>query len=98
MTEHHDHHDPKPSNKWIATPILAAVVVIALVVGFISLSTGQCCGGKCESKTGTEQHGAPNHDGGEHETVNEEKADTSASTADSNATAPVEEGHEGHSH
>lgn len=101
MAEHHDHQDPKPTNKWIATPILAAVVVIGLVVGIITLSTGQCCGGKCESKAGTEQ-GAGHHgetDGG-HETTTGDEAntDSTAAVADSTAEAPVEESHDAHGH
>ncbi len=93
MEDHHD-HETKPKNRWIAPPILGAVIVIALVVCFISFASGQCCGGDCCESKNKNEHGTEQHDathGNEHETP-VSNVDTTASTSDTNA---VEE-HEGH--
>jgi hypothetical protein len=102
--ENHDHEEPKPTNKWLATPIIMAVCVIAILVCFLSSKSGNCCDKKCNDKAPTE------HVTGEHATTGEhgdetnmhpEGADSTAATKDSSATV---EGHgehsesEGHGH
>ncbi len=97
--EHNDHEAPKPSNKWLATPILMAFLTIAALVTFLSFATGTCCGGDkcCKEKAKTEEHGGEHGTTNEHgtsETTNENTAsDSTATTTDSTAT---HEGHEGH--
>ncbi len=100
---HHDHEEPKPSNKWIATPILLAVFVIGLVSVFLSMQSTACCQGSCKEKANTEQHGNEHGTTDEHTSTNghdEEPvaADTTKTTADSTSNATEPTGHEGHGH
>lgn len=96
--ENHHHEESKPTNKWISTPILMAVIVIACITGMFSLVSGQCCEGKCDEKNKTEQHGTTHGD--EHgEVKNEETvADTTAATTDSTASVDGHEENSEHSH
>jgi hypothetical protein len=109
MDNHHE--DTKPSNKWVATPIVLAFLTIAALVSFLSFATGTCCGGQCKDKANTEQHG------GEHGVKDSEHGETrdntqiennealkDSTTTDSSATTHDHEGHgnhnesEGHGH
>jgi hypothetical protein len=101
MDNHHDHHEnAKPSNKWVATPILLAFLSIAALVTFLSLATGTCCGGTCKDKVKTEEHGVHDTEHGEHRdnTVeeNNEALKDSTTTTDTTATHENHDQHEGH--
>jgi hypothetical protein len=95
--ENHHHEEPKPTNKWIATPILMAVIVIAGIVTFLGQVSGSCCEGECKAKNktehGTEQHETTTgHDHGADHTA-PSTADTTHATTDSTA---AHDGHENH--
>lgn len=93
MENHHE--DPKPSNKWLATPILAAVLFICCVVGFLTIATGQCCGGECKEKTKTEHTTGTHGEEGDHKDVT--ATDSTDTVKDSTKVEEVhEEGHEEH--
>jgi hypothetical protein len=96
--ENHHHEEPKPTNKWISTPILMAVIVICCVVGFLNFASGQCCGGKCDAEHkkehNTEQHDAPHGEVKTHEVV----ADTTHATTDTTAVHEGHDEHAGHDH
>jgi len=102
MENHHDHEEPKPSNKWITTPIIMAVLVIGCIVTFLGMASGTCCSGKCNEKTKTEQHGTGHEEdhGYKHEeegTTKEEIKDST--TVDSHGEEEQSEEHsEEHGH
>lgn len=97
MENHHDHHEePKPSNKWITTPIIMAILVIGCVVTFLGMASGTCCDGKCNEKAKTEQHGTGHEE--EHGTTHDDHG-TTTEVKDSTAvdsTAAVNNGAENH--
>lgn len=97
---HHDHETPQPSNKWIATPILLAVFVIALVATFLSMKSNTCCEGSCKEKANTEQHGNDHGTTDEHATTSEHSEsatnDSTKTTSDSTSTTNEPAKHEGH--
>ena len=93
MENHHE--DPKPANKWIATPIVAAFIVIALVVTFIQASSGQfskCSNCKVPIKN-SDQHDKKHEDGQSNVKSDENATDTSKTTNDSTKVVEVHEDH-----
>jgi len=105
MENHHDHHEePKPSNKWITTPIIMALLVIGCIVTFLGMASGTCCGGKCNEKTKTEQHGTTHEEdhGDKHEeegkVEDKETVSDSTKTEHSEGEEHTEEHSEGHGH
>jgi hypothetical protein len=97
IMENHHHEEPKPTNKWLATPILMAVIVIAGIVTFLGQVSGQCCDGECKAKNktehSTEQHGTTHEN--DHGTGNTEHATTDSTHATTDSTA-AHDGHESH--
>lgn len=92
MENHHE--NPKPSNKWVATPIVAAFIFVSCVVFFLTMASGQCCGGNCDSKTKTEH--STEHNPALHEGNNDAKDDVvvNDSIGAANDSSIVENDHE----
>jgi hypothetical protein len=103
MDHHNDHHEEsKPSNKWVATPILLAFFTIAALVTFLSLATRTCCGGECKEKAKTEEHGGGHGEGhDDHNTQienNEMLKDSTTATSDSTGKQEQGDSEQGESH
>jgi hypothetical protein len=101
MENHHDHHEePKPSNKWITTPIIMAILVIGCIVTFLGVASGTCCNGKCNEKTKTEQHDVhmDSTDYGDQHNEERENADAVKDSTGVDSTTNTHEHTEGSEH
>lgn len=100
MEHHHHSEEPKPSNKWLATPILLALVFILGVLSILWITTGNRGNLACKDDKHGDTHGTEQHDEhgkkDEHATTHDQTVVTNDSAkTDSSAT---HENHEGHSH
>lgn len=99
--ENHHHEEPKPTNKWIAAPILLAVFFISCITLFLSSKSGPCCEGQCDPKNKTEEHGAIHGDGHSTEVAHDSTSattDSAATTADSTVVVDSHNSETEHGH
>jgi hypothetical protein len=96
--ENHHHEEPKPTNKWMATPILLAVVIIGIIAGFLSMKSTACCDGECKDKNKTEEHATTHEENHGDVKTTETTADSTASTTDSTEVVEDHENHDAHGH
>lgn len=96
--ENHHNEEPKPTNKWVATPIVMAFLLISVVVFFITLGANNAnCKDTKTKEQGTEHHDATNKEEHEHGEVKVDKMATDTNKVIADTTSAVE-GNEGHGH
>ena len=78
--ENHHNEEPKPSNKWVATPIVMAICIISLVVFFITLGAKGKSKSNKQKDHGTEQHATANKEDRGEVKNNETSTDTTKIT------------------
>lgn len=87
--DNHSNQEPTPAkDKWLATPILMAILTVGGIVGILMLLSGQCscCEGKAkvDDHHQTEHHsGSGHHDDATHE---DHDSDSDEAVTDSTAT------------